>query len=349
MRGQYKVPGGKLVAADVDVADGRLTTVRVSGDFFLEPDSALELIDAALTGMPVAASVEQLAAAITAALGESAVMIGFDPRSVGIAVHRALGRATDWPDHTFDLIGPVVLDPLMHMALDEVLPEELAAGRRRPLLRFWDWDSPIVIIGSYQSVANEVDLEAAARYGVRIARRISGGGAMLMEPGNSITYSLVVPGSLVDGLSFEQSYAFLDDWILSALAEVGVRARHVPLNDIGSEQGKIAGAAQRRFASGVVLHHVTMAYDIDAEKMTEVLRIGREKLSDKGITSARKRVDPVRSQTQMARADVIAALLGYFREHLRTRSSTYTEAELARARELIATKFTSDTWTYRVP
>ncbi len=47
---------------------------------------------------------------------------------------------------------------------------------------------------------------------------------MLMEPGNGITYSLVVPQSLVEGLSFERSYSFLDDWIVEARGEVGVKA-----------------------------------------------------------------------------------------------------------------------------
>ncbi len=36
MHGEYKVPGGKLVVADVEVRDGRLADVRISGDFFLE-------------------------------------------------------------------------------------------------------------------------------------------------------------------------------------------------------------------------------------------------------------------------------------------------------------------------
>ncbi|WP_028029671.1 lipoyl protein ligase domain-containing protein [Gemmobacter nectariphilus] len=54
----------------------------------------------------------------------------------------------------------------------------------------------------------------------------------------------------------------------------------------GSPRGKIGGAAQKRLAgNSTVLHHVTMAYDMDADKMLRVLRIGREKLSDKGTTS----------------------------------------------------------------
>ena len=52
MRGEYKVPGGKLVAVDVEVEAGRLARVAVSGDFFLEPDDALEGIAGALTGLP---------------------------------------------------------------------------------------------------------------------------------------------------------------------------------------------------------------------------------------------------------------------------------------------------------
>lgn len=148
-----------------------------------------------------------------------------------------------------------------------------------------------MIIGSFQSLSNEVDLAAAERHGVTVVRRISGGGAMFVEPGNTITYSLYVPATLVEGMSFADSYAFLDAWVIRALRELGVDASYVPLNDIASPAGKIGGAAQKRLASGAVLHHVTMSYDMDAEKMLDIIRIGREKLSDKGIKSAVKRVD----------------------------------------------------------
>ena len=349
LRGEYKVPGGKLVAVAIAVGDGRLTEVSISGDFFLEPDSALEAMNAALIGMPVDSDADELARAISRVVDGVATLIGFSPQAIGVAVRRALGGATSWADHTFDLIAPVVMDPVMHLALDEVIPHEVAAGRRRPVLRFWDWDRSLVVIGSFQSVRNEVDVEAAERYGIRVMRRISGGGAMFMEPGNCITYSLVVPASLVDGLSFAQSYAFLDDWVLGALDEVGVHARFVPLNDIASDKGKLAGAAQRRFADGAVLHHVTMAYDIDAQKMTEVLRIGREKLSDKGTVSAVKRVDPMRSQTGMGREQIISSFLRTFRSRYRTTDSGYTDDELAQARALARSKFFTPEWIYRVP
>lgn len=357
LRGEFKVRGGKLVTVELAHDGEQITATNVFGDFFLEPDDALEDIRDALVGQPLSASAEVLAEAITERLearsgvdGSGQVqMIGFDAPSVAIAARRALGHASTWDDLCFDVIGPVAMPPVMHVALDEVIPHEVAAGRRGPVFRIWDWDSPLVVIGSYQSLRNEIDPEGAQRHGIGVVRRVSGGGAMFMEPGNCITYSLVVPTSLVEGLSFEQSYAYLDDWVMGALAEIGVKARYVPLNDIASEQGKIGGAAQRRFAGGVLLHHVTMAYDIDAAKMSEVLRIGREKLSDKGTKSANKRVDPMRSQTGMSREAIIESFLEYFTGRYDTRASEYTPEELQKARGLVESKFSTKEWTRRVP
>lgn len=349
VRGEYKVPGGKLVVVDLEADDRTITNAHVSGDFFLEPDSALDAINGALVGMPTNASVGELSEAIARALPNDAVLVGFSPDAVGLAVRRALGHASTWDDHQFEVIHSAPFHPALHVALDEVIPHEVAAGRRGPVLRFWEWDAPLVVIGSFQSVKNEIDSEALERRGMTVVRRITGGGAMFMEAGNCITYSLVAPTSLVDGLSFEQSYAFLDSWVMDALAEIGIKARYVPLNDIASEEGKIGGAAQRRFASGVVLHHVTMSYDIDADAMLDVLRIGREKMSDKGTKSANKRVDPMRSQTGMAREDIIDAFIGHFERTRRTVRSDYTPEEMAKAEELVRTKFGTEEWTNRIP
>jgi lipoate---protein ligase len=235
------------------------------------------------------------------------------------------------------------------MAIDEVLLEEVAAGRRPPTLRIWEWPAPAVVIGSCQSLRNEVDTEEARRLGFTVVRRISGGGAMFIEPDNTITYSLYAPESLVAGLSFAQSYPFLDDWVIGTLTgDLGLAAWYQPLNDIASGQGKIGGAAQKRRASAV-LHHVTMAYDIDTRKMLRVLRTGRERLSGKGIPSAVKHVDPLRRQTRLPREEVIAAMIAGFHRRYGLTDGGLTPAELQAARELARAKFASAEWTSRLP
>jgi lipoate-protein ligase A len=349
LHGEFKTPGGKLTAVDLEVRDGRLADVSVNGDFFLEPDEALLDINAALEGLPADTAPGELAAAVTARLDPSAVLFGFSPEAIATAVRRALGRATGFADHVWEIIPPTPLSTAMHVAMDEVLTHDVGTGARNPVLRFWEWQSPSVVIGSFQSMRNEVDPDGAARHGVTVVRRISGGGAMFMEHGNAITYSLYVPQSLVDGMSFADSYPFLDAWVMEALQELGISAWYQPLNDIATELGKIGGAAQKRLANGGMLHHVTMSYDIDADKMLEVLRIGKEKMSDKGTRSAKKRVDPLRRQTGRTREEIIDVLMSTFRRRYGAVDTTLSEDELRRAGELVETKFGTDEWLYRVP
>lgn len=90
MHGEYKMPGGKLVVVDLEVREQRLLNVEVSGDFFLEPDSALDTINAALEGQPADAGEGALAAAVQGALGDGVSMYGVSPEAIEVAVRRAL-------------------------------------------------------------------------------------------------------------------------------------------------------------------------------------------------------------------------------------------------------------------
>ncbi|WP_217180836.1 biotin/lipoate A/B protein ligase family protein [Streptomyces sp. AC495_CC817] len=349
MHGEYKVPGGKLVVVDLEVEDGRLANFRLAGDFFLEPDAALDDINDAVNGLPEESDATAIAAAVRAALPDGAQLLGFTPDAIGTAVRRALVTAPGWRDFDWEIVHEKAVSPRMNLALDEVLTSRVGEGRRRPTLRIWEWDESAVVIGSFQSYRNEVDPEGAARHGFDVVRRISGGGAMLMAAGQIITYSLYVPASLVAGMTFADSYAFLDDWVLQALRSLGIDAVYQPLNDIASSTGKIGGAAQKRLANGGVLHHATLSYDIDGQMMTEVLRIGREKLSDKGTTSAAKRVDPLRSQTGLSRAEIIDRFIGTFRSLTGAEDGAISPEEYADAEALVASKFATDSWLHRVP
>ncbi|MGV8858641.1 lipoate--protein ligase family protein [Rhodoglobus sp.] len=349
MHGEFKVPGGKLVVVDLDVVDDTITDFRLAGDFFLEPDEALAAIDSAVNGLPANSDAKSITAAIQQCLPEGTVMLGFSAESVATAIRRALQRATTWKDYEWQIVTGPPLEPRVQMAMDQVLADEVASGRRKPTLRIWEWDKPAVVIGSFQSVRNEVDLDNAKKFGFEVVRRISGGGAMFMEAGTVITYSIYAPVELVHGMTFADSYAFLDEWVIIALKSLGIDASYQPLNDIASPTGKIGGAAQKRLGAGAVLHHVTMSYDIDGEKMVQVLRIGREKMSDKGTKSAAKRVDPLRSQTGMERSEILDRMVATFRGLYGLTESEITSDELARAEELVVEKFGTEEWLQRVP
>src|SRR6202158_4803503 len=249
----------------------------------------------------------------------------------------------DW-----DLIAYTPHSAHMHMAVDEVLLQRVIAGLRRPTVRFWDWIEPALVIGSHQSVVNEVDVVAAEELGFTVTRRMSGGGTMLCEPDRTITYSLYVPATVVEGLSFRQSYAALDAWAVRAFVALGVPAAYREINDIISPRGKIAGAAQAR-RRGFVLHHTTIAHSMDPALLSRLIRVGRASLSTTGGRSADKPVSPLSWFTSLSCAEVAAHLERYFAHVFHVRQSEVSAAEVDAARRLVATKYSTPGWVNRLP
>src|SRR5438105_3788418 len=232
------------------------------------------------------------------------------------------------------------------MALDEVLLTRMTRGERPATLRFWRWTERALVLGSHQSVANEIDREAASSHGFALARRMSGGGTMLCEPERTITWSLYAPSALVAGMSFVDSFRFFDAFAVDALRGLGVDASYRPINDIVSPRGKIAGAAQARRAAGV-LHHTTMAYAMDVEMVPRLIRVGRASVSERGVRSAEKQVSPLSWFTSVSLEDVVAALAASFSLRHAVEEGALTASELEEAEALAASKYATEAWLFR--
>ena len=97
MHGEYKTPGGKLIAVDFEIADGELRNVAVTGDFFLYPEEALADLTGALEGLSVELSEAEIAERVRMAMPRDAELLGSSPEAIGAAVRRALaaGEGTD--------------------------------------------------------------------------------------------------------------------------------------------------------------------------------------------------------------------------------------------------------------
>ncbi len=367
MLASCKTPGGKLVNVSLDVLAGRLANVRVHGDFFVHPEpragEVLAAISNELNNAPADLDVPALAARVRTAIPFGVELLGTSPEAIAIAIRRAVSGDLDshaapeverigaftteeidrltesWKRLPWRIIPEVPLPPALNVALDEVLTD---AGN--PTLRFWRWDAPAVIVGRCQSITNEVDTAAAAEMGITVVRRMTGGGAMFLQPHGAITYSLYLPETAVEGLTLRQSYEVCEAWVIRGLRGMGVDAHHVPINDIACSEGKIGGAAQAR-RRGVVLHHTTMAYDMDPGEMVRVLRIGREKLKDKAVASAQKRVSPLVKQTGLPREGIVRRLMDSFREQFSGSVSALSAEELAAAEELVKAKYANPDWT----
>ncbi len=253
-----------------------------------------------------------------------------------------------WRGAGWELLGEIAVSAALNLAIDEVLTRRVAEGVRGPTLRFWGWSEPAVILGRFQSVRNEVDLDAARELGAAVVRRMSGGGTMLAQPEKTITYSLYLPELLVAGWSITDSYEACDRWAVETIRELGINCWYVALNDITSPEGKIGGAAQAR-KPRVVLHHTTIAYELDNDEMWRVLRLDREKVSAKGIPSAVKRVSPLRCFLELPRVEVVERLIDGFRRRFGLVETALTDEELADAERLASERYGTVAWTHELP
>ena len=97
-RGEFKTPGGKLIAVELDVVDGKLRNVVVTGDFFLYPEEALPILAAALENSPASLDEAGYAANVRTALDAGAELVGSSSEALAAAVVRALhSRAATEP------------------------------------------------------------------------------------------------------------------------------------------------------------------------------------------------------------------------------------------------------------
>lgn len=170
-------------------------------------------------------------------------------------------------------------DPYCNHALEEWLMEN------HPEDCFMLWrNQKAILLGRNQNAFNEINLPYVKERGIKIVRRISGGGAVFTDEGN-VMFSFISCGG---GRHFADFRRFAGP-ILSALQTLGVPAEFTGRNDMVIHGRKFSGNAQCMH-KGKLLHHGTLMYSADAGEMEKVLNVSRLKLRDKGIASVKSRV-----------------------------------------------------------
>lgn len=166
------------------------------------------------------------------------------------------------------------------MERDVALLDAAAEEGIPPTLRFYAWNPPAVSLGRFQSEA-EIDRAYLARRGWDLVRRPTGGRAVLHHL--ELTYSLVLPPSIVAGAGVRTSYAVLSRalnqglaGLLSAPVTAPAPGCEVPARGVvncfalASEcdtlvpGGKLVGSAQVR-RQGALLQHGSILLDAEPE------------------------------------------------------------------------------------
>ncbi|GAA0179682.1 lipoate--protein ligase [Clostridium sediminicola] len=169
-------------------------------------------------------------------------------------------------------------NPWENLALEELLLESVK--KNEVIMYLWQNDNTIVI-GRNQNPWKECKCDLFNSNGGKIARRLSGGGAVYHDLGN-INFTFLMDKELYH---LEKQL----NVILSAVKALGINAKFTGRNDITVDDKKFSGNAFY-FTSNSAYHHGTILVNSDLSQLVKYLQVSNEKIKSKGIDSVKSRV-----------------------------------------------------------
>ena len=169
-------------------------------------------------------------------------------------------------------------DPFFNLAVEEYLLQNTDEGCCT--LYLWQ-NQNTVVIGRNQNAFKECRTTLLEDEGGKLARRLSGGGAVFHDLGN-LNFTFLVPTADYD---LDKQLKVIE----LACEKLGVKVERSGRNDILADGRKFSGNAFYKNGSRAY-HHGTLMVDVDREKMGRYLNPSKAKLSSKGVDSVRSRV-----------------------------------------------------------
>lgn len=229
-------------------------------------------------------------------------------------------------------------NPYFNLALDEYAMKHIDVGE--DFFFLWQ-NAPSVIIGKNQNTAEEINQSFIDSRGIKVARRVSGGGAVYHDFGNlNFTFVISVddPGKV--------NYKKYVQPIIDALKSMGIEAEASGRNDILVDGLKISGNAQR-MANGKLMHHGTIMFDVNIEDMVKSLNVDPDKITSKGVKSVRSRVTNIKEHLKHGDiAEFWDALQYYLSNEGKDAEIILSEDDLRKIEYEAINKFGTWDWIY---
>lgn len=235
-----------------------------------------------------------------------------------------------------------ITDAQRNLALEEyVLRHKMPAD---DLLLFYV-NAPSIIIGRNQNTIEEIAADVVAERGIRVVRRISGGGAVYHDLGN-LNFSFMTR----EVRERFNRYDKFNGPVVEVLRELGVPAEIGGRNDILAGGRKISGNAQFA-AADRMFSHGTLLLDSNLDDVTAALRPKPGKVESKGVKSIRSRVANISEflaqpiDVNELRERIIERIFGA-RDREKVPMLELTEADWSAVGELHDEKYATWEWNY---
>lgn len=248
---------------------------------------------------------------------------------------------------TWRLLDDGITEAHHHFAVEEALARLLDEGRSPPTLRLRRVQRA-VFVGVSQDVWAEVDVDFCRTHGVKIVRRMNGGGAVYHDVG-SFCYSAFFPRTFFATAGDRDLFYLFAQPVLHTCSEYGVSAQISGRNDITVGGRKIYGSAQMAWYTAFV-QSGTFLVDIDFEMMWKTLKPSALKFADKEVKTIYDRVTSL--NRELGQAVPVTAVMARLAHHfaatldLTLEPGDLTTEERALAEQLWHEKYATDAWNF---
>ncbi|MFJ5622476.1 lipoate--protein ligase [Peribacillus loiseleuriae] len=231
-------------------------------------------------------------------------------------------------------------DPQINLAIEEYILKNLDINETYLLFYI---NGPSIIIGKNQNTIEEINTEYVEKNGIKVVRRLSGGGAVYHDLGN-LNFSFITKD---DGQSFHDFKKFTEP-VVKALSKLGIHAEISGRNDILAEGRKISGIAQ--FSTrGRMFTHGTLLFNSEMDHIVSSLKVKKDKIESKGIKSVRSRVANIAEflENPMTIEEFRSLILKYiYEENEIIPEYVLTEDDWTKINELSKERYQNWDWNY---
>ncbi|MFN0301691.1 MAG: biotin/lipoate A/B protein ligase family protein [Burkholderiales bacterium] len=215
----------------------------------------------------------------------------------------------------FRVIDTGLRDGRRQIAFDQALIDSHQAGKIPDTIRFLRFPRT-VLIGRHQALSREIKLEHCRAHGIRVVRRITGGGALYFDDGQ-LGWELVFHRATLGIVSLGDLARAICEGAALGLAKLGVAAKYRPRNDIEVDGRKISGTGGF-FDGDTLFYQGTVLIDMNPADMLAALNVPEAKQVTRPLDAAAQRVVTLKELLGVAPPieTIQAALLAGFAERL---------------------------------
>ena len=220
------------------------------------------------------------------------------------------------------------------------LEEYLIKNTEEDYFFLWSSNNSIVC-GKHQNIYEEINMPYANENNIRIARRLSGGGAVFQDSGN-INFTFILNKEEGKQINFKKHITPIYNYLRNLNLNVEYSSR----NDLFIDNKKISGNAEHVYKNRV-LHHGTLLFSSDLDILEKSLK-PKGYYKSKAIKSVRKSVSNISNYLENINIDIFKAdLYSYIMKSFNVNNFKNIDNEvIILVNKLVEDKYKTIDWIY---